>query len=71
MRGAIRCGENSLAIYCLGVLLSLAGYILLDKVAGGVAAQAAVSLAGVVVMVAAATALAWTFGKSRHQPGLF
>jgi hypothetical protein len=71
MRGAIRCGENSLAIYCLGVVLSLAGYIFLDKVAGGVAAQAAVSLAGIGVMVAVATAIAWTFSNSRHQPGLF
>jgi hypothetical protein len=71
IRGAIRCGENSLSIYCLGVLLSLAGYIFLNQVVSTPTVMVAVSLTGIAVMIAVATALAWTFGNSRHQPGLF
>jgi hypothetical protein len=37
MRAAIRCGENSLAIYCLGVLLALASHIALVNISDGLA----------------------------------
>jgi hypothetical protein len=57
MRGAIRCGENSLAIYCLGVLLALASQIALVDISDGLAMQIALSLAGTLVMIAAATLL--------------
>jgi hypothetical protein len=57
MRGAIRCGENSLPIYCLGVLLALASHIALVDISDGLAMQIALSLAGTLVMIAAATLL--------------
>jgi hypothetical protein len=57
MRSAIRCGENSLSIYCLGVLLALASYIALVDISDGLAMQIALSLAGTLVMIAAATLL--------------
>jgi hypothetical protein len=57
MRAAIRCGENSLAIYCLGVLLALASHIALINISDGLAMQIALSLAGILVMIAAATLL--------------
>ncbi|XIA63597.1 OpgC domain-containing protein [Bradyrhizobium sp. TZ2] len=57
MRGAIRCGENSLSIYCLGVLLALASHIALVDISDGLAMQIALSLAGTLVMIAAATLL--------------
>jgi hypothetical protein len=57
MRGAIRCGENSLAIYCIGVLLALAGHIVLIDISDGLAMQITLSLAGILVMIAAATFL--------------
>ncbi len=57
MRGAIRCGENSLSIYCLGVLLALASHIALVDISNGLAMQIALSLAGTLVMIAAATLL--------------
>ena len=37
MRGAIRCGENSLSIYCLGVLLALASHMALVDISDGLA----------------------------------
>jgi hypothetical protein len=71
MRGAIRCGENSLAIYCLGVLLALGGHMTLANISGGVAMQLAVSLGGVVLMIAIATLLTWIMTNSKQRPGLF
>jgi hypothetical protein len=71
MRGAIRCGENSLAIYCLGVLLALASHIALVDISGGLAMQIALSLAGTLVMIAAATLLNLIRIKPRQQPELF
>ncbi len=71
MRGAIRCGENSLAIYCLGVLLALAGRMLLVGVSGGLAMQIAISIGGVLIMIAIATLMTWIMSRNRLQPGLF
>jgi hypothetical protein len=70
MRGAIRCGENSLAIYCLSVLLALASRIALLDISDGLAMQIALSLAGILVMIAAATLLSSIKIKPRRQPGL-
>ena len=67
----IRCGENSLAIYCLGVLLSFIGHVVLIKFSGTIAMQAAVSVAGVVLMVIAATLMTWEAKVDRRGPRLF
>ncbi|WP_084799713.1 OpgC domain-containing protein [Bradyrhizobium sp. Ai1a-2] len=57
MRGAIRCGENSLPIYCLGVLLALASHIALLDISNGLAMQIALSLGGILLMILAAVLL--------------
>jgi hypothetical protein len=57
MRGAIRCGQNSLPIYCLGVLLTFASHVVLLDVSDGLAMQIALSLAGIAAMIATATLL--------------
>jgi hypothetical protein len=57
MRAAIRCGQNSLPIYCLGVLLAYASLIALLDISDGLAMQIALSLAGVTAMIATATLL--------------
>ena len=57
MRGAIRCGQNSLPIYCLGVLLTFASHVVLLDISDGLAMQIALSLAGIAAMVATATLL--------------
>jgi hypothetical protein len=67
----IRCGENSLPIYCLGVLLALAGHIVLTRISGGLAMQAAVSLAGILAMIAAANLITAVAALNRHRPDLF
>jgi hypothetical protein len=71
LRGAIRCGENSLEIYCAGVLLALAGHILLVRTTSGLGMQIAVSVGGVASLVAIATLLTGIKIESRSQPRLF
>jgi hypothetical protein len=57
MRGARRCGENSLPIYCLGVLLALASHMTLLDISDRLAMQIVVSLGGILVMIVAAILL--------------
>jgi hypothetical protein len=67
----IRCGENSLSIYCLGVLLSFLAHIVLVEVSGGLAMQIAVSVAGIALMILTATLLTWERRLDRRGPKLF
>ena len=54
----IRCGEYSLAIYCVGVLLSFAAHALLSLGWNGLASQTVVTLVGLGLMSAIAILLA-------------
>jgi hypothetical protein len=67
----VRCGENSLAMYCLSVLLSLMGFVVLTQISSSFAMQTAVSIAGIALMIAAATVTTWTNKLDRHGPKLF
>jgi hypothetical protein len=67
----IRCGENSLAMYCFGVLLSFMGQVILVEFSGTITMQAAVSIAGIALMIAAATLMTLTAKVDRHGPKLF
>jgi hypothetical protein len=67
MRCAICCGQNSLPIYCLGVLLAFAGHMALFNISDGLAMQMAVSLVGVAAMIATATMLSLISVKPRRQ----
>lgn len=49
-----RCGRHSLEIFCLGTILSFAGWIVLNEVGTGFGMQLAVSAAGIGVMATAA-----------------
>jgi hypothetical protein len=66
-RGAILCGQNSLPIYCLGVLLTFACHVVLLDISDGLAMQMALSLAGIAAMIAAATLLNSISIKSRQR----
>jgi len=54
----IRCGEYSLAIYCVSVLLSFAAHALLSLGSNGLASQTLVTLLGLGLMSALAMSLA-------------
>jgi hypothetical protein len=68
MRCATRCGENSLPIYCLGVLLALASHVALLDISDGVPMQIALSVGGILLMILAATLLNSIRVKSKRQP---
>jgi hypothetical protein len=69
--GMIRCGENSLVIYCLGVLLAFLAHVILVEVSASLVMQIAVSIGGIVVMVSAATLWTWEAQLDRRGPRLF
>jgi hypothetical protein len=68
MRGAILCGQNSLPIYCLGVLLAFASHMALLNISNGLAMQIALSIGGIVTMVVSAALLNLINIKPRQQP---
>jgi hypothetical protein len=68
LRSAVRCGENSLEIYCIGVLLSLVAHLILSRIGEAATAQAAVSAAGISLLIGCAMLLTWLGMRSRrHQ----
>jgi len=67
----VRCGENSLSIYCFSVLASFLGLVILNEIAGGLAMEAVVSAAGIALMVAVASLLTWEAKLDRRGPKLF
>jgi hypothetical protein len=71
MTAMIRCGENSLAVFCLSILLSFAGEVILQEISSSIAMQAAVTLGGIALMIAAATLMTWEARLDRRGPKLF
>jgi hypothetical protein len=67
-RGAMRCGQNSLPIYCLGVLLALASRVALLDISDGLAMQITLSLGGILAMIVAAMLLNSIRIKPGRQP---
>lgn len=71
IKAMIRCGENSLAIYCLSVLLSFIGFVILTRISDTFAMHVVVSMGGIGAMIAAATLMTWKAKKDRRGPKLF
>lgn len=63
------CGRNSLYIFCLGILLSVLGHLVLNEFFGGVAMQFAVSVAGVAIMIGVAALLEWLVAAQGTRGG--
>jgi hypothetical protein len=53
------CGRHSLHIFCLGILLSVVGHLVLSEFVGGLLMQLAVSAVGVAIMIAVAALMGW------------
>jgi hypothetical protein len=72
-RPAIVCGQHSLEIFCLGVFLSFAAHFAMVEIDSGVGMQIALSLLGIILMVATAALISWykyVEGRSpRSRPG--
>ena len=59
-RPLIVCGQQSLAVFCLGVFLSFAGHFALLLSWGSLLAQILVSVSGVAIMTLAAYYISWS-----------
>jgi hypothetical protein len=55
----ILCGQQSLEIFCLGILLSALGHFVLSEYDSAIVIQLAVNVAGVLAMVVTATMIDW------------
>jgi len=64
----LRCGENSLQIFCLGTFLSFTAYIALSYLEYTIGAQLLVSTLGICIMVAAAFASHWYKQGNKQGP---
>jgi hypothetical protein len=62
----IKCGEEWLAVFCVGVFLSFAGHLILITGANLVVMQIGVSLAGFAAMTAVAYYISWS--KRQDEP---
>jgi hypothetical protein len=58
-RPLVRCGQQSLEIFCLGIILSALGHFILTEYGAGVPMQLAVNIAGIAVMFLTAWMIAW------------
>jgi hypothetical protein len=56
----IKCGEQSLAVFCIGVFLSFIGHVALTLSFGSLTAQVMVSLAGIAIMTLVAYYISWS-----------
>jgi hypothetical protein len=64
----VKCGRNSLQIFCLGILLSVLGHLVLSEVHPGLTTQAAVNVGGILIMMAAAAVMTWYKETDREKP---
>ncbi len=58
-RPLVRCGQQSLEIFCLGILLSALGHFVLAEYDSAIAMQLAVNAAGIAVMLLTAKMIDW------------
>jgi hypothetical protein len=58
-RPFVICGRNSLHIFCLGILLSVLGHLVLTEFFGGIPMQFAISAAGIGIMISVAALMEW------------
>lgn len=59
-RPLIKCGQQSLVVFCLGVFLSFVAHLVLDTISNGILAQLFVGVAGLSIMTGAAYYRSWS-----------
>jgi hypothetical protein len=68
LRPAIVCGQHSLEIFCLGVFLAFAGQFIIAESSGGPLLQTAISVLGIIIMIATANLISWYKGIEGRSP---
>ena len=64
-RPVILCGQNSLYVFCLGILLSYLGHLVLVEISHEFVVQFLVSAGGCAIMFGVATVLQWAKSQAR------
>jgi hypothetical protein len=64
----IKCGQQSLAAFCVGVFLSFVGHFVLTLSYGSLWAQIGVSVAGIAIMTAVAYYISWSKQQDKPLP---
>jgi hypothetical protein len=73
-RPAIKCGQQSLEVFCAGIFLSFAAHFVLVEISGAIWMQIAVSIFGILLMIALANYRSWSKNADkapmRMKPGV-
>jgi hypothetical protein len=64
----IKCGQQSLAVFCVGVFLSFVGHFELMLSSGSLAAQVFVSISGIAIMTLVAYYISWSKKQDKPPP---
>ncbi len=59
-RPLIKCGQQSLEVFCVGVFLAFIAHVVLEIISGGVFAQLLVGAAGLAIMTGVAYYRSWS-----------
>ena len=59
-RPLIKCGQQSLEVFCVGIYLAFIAYFILETTSGGIFAELLVGAAGVSIMTAVAYYRYWS-----------
>ncbi|HXI06231.1 MAG TPA: OpgC domain-containing protein [Bradyrhizobium sp.] len=62
------CGQQSLAVFCVGVFLSFVAHFLLSLSSGSILVQVLVSIAGISIMTLVAYYISWSKKQDKPQP---
>ena len=68
-RPFVICGRNSLHVFCLGILLSVLGQLVLNEFFGGIPMQLVVSATGIAIMIGIAALMEWFAAAQRSSGG--
>jgi hypothetical protein len=62
------CGQQSLAVFCVGVFLSFVGHFMLSVSSGSLLVQIFVSIAGISIMTIVAYYISWSKKQDKPLP---
>ena len=68
-RPLILCGQHSLQVFCLGILLSVLGHFALTEWSVGLPMQVAVNVIGFALMIGTAALITWYRAMERDEEG--
>ncbi len=67
-RPIVKCGQQSLAVFCVGIFLSFVAHFLLTMSSGSILMQVAVSVAGIFAMCVVAYYISWSKQQDKPRP---